>query len=232
MLLLTVGAPFTIAPLTNAKLPYDPVDATPIAQTAEQILAIGISRSLGIDTLTELASYAKRHPGKIVWAASTGLPQLSFTSFVQRAHLEMTFVTYRDTATPLADLSGGRLHIFVSGMAAIRPQVEAGNAKFLALLGPRRYAGSPETPTVVEAGYPYMMVVGITALFGWKGMPAELRDRIAADVRAIAEDQGLRVRLSTAGITPRFEPADVLGRLLSEQKATVSEVLAGSAKPN
>jgi tripartite-type tricarboxylate transporter receptor subunit TctC len=143
----------------------------------------------------------------------------------------MTFVTYRDTAIPLADLAAGRLHIFVSGMAAIRPQVEAGKVKFLAVLGPRRYAGSPETPTVSEAGYPDMMVVGITALFGWKRMATELRDRIAADVKAVADDPDLQARLSTAGLTPRFEPASVLVRLLAEQKVAVSEMLAASAKP-
>ena len=100
-LLLSIGAPFTIAPLTGQKLPYDPeTDVTPIAQTAEQYLAIGVNKSLGITTLSELEARARAEPGKIVWAASTGLPQLSFTSFVKRAGLDMPQLTYRDTSTP------------------------------------------------------------------------------------------------------------------------------------
>ena len=125
----------------------------------------------------------------------------------------------------MADLGEGRLHIFVSGMAAIRPQIESGKAIFLALLGRNRNAGSPATPTVGEAGYPHITVIGVTALFGWKGMAPELRDRIAADAKAIAGDEALRAKLATSGLTPMFEPAEGLARLLGEQKSSVAEIL-------
>jgi tripartite-type tricarboxylate transporter receptor subunit TctC len=229
-LLLSIGAPFTIAPFAGQKLQYDPEsDVTPIALTAEQYLAIGANKALGITTLAELEARARAEPGKLVWSASTGLPQLSFTSFVKRAGLDMRQPTYRDTSSPLADLGEGRLHVFVSGMAAIRPQIESGKAIFLALLGRNRNAAAPETPTVGEAGYPHMAVIGVTALFGWKGMPTELRDKIAADVRTIAGDEALRAKLATSGLTPRFEPAPTLVRLLAEQKATVADILGKSA---
>ena len=46
-----------------------------------------------------------------------------------------------------------------------------------------------------------------------------------------AEDQALLSRLANAGLTPRFEPADGLARLLADQKATVAEVLALPSPP-
>ena len=225
-LLLSIGAPFTTAPLTVDTLPYDPVaDFTPVCLTAEQFLAVGAAVSTGIATLAALEARAKAEPGKLIWAATTGLPQLAFTSFVKRAGLDMAHLVYRDAATPLTDLGESRLHVYASGMASLRPQIDSGKARFLALLGRNRYAGSPDTPTVGEAGYPHMTVIGLTALFGWKGMPTTLRDRLAGEDKAIAADPALQARLATAGLTPRFETAETVAVLLAEQRATVAGIL-------
>ena len=64
----------------------------------------------------------------------------------------------------------------------------AGKARILAVTSPAREPGLPDVPTVAEAGFPEMEIEGLTGLFGWRDMPPALRDRISADVQAVAGD--------------------------------------------
>lgn len=233
-LLASIAAPFTIAPLTAAKLSYDPqADVTPIGIIGETFLAIGASPALAAKTLAELAEQARREPGKLVWSATTGLPQFSFSSFVRKAGLDMANPTYRDTASPLNDLTEGRLHIYVTGYAPLQGLEKAGKIRLMAVLGRERFPVTPDVPTVVEAGFPHMVVNGFTGLFGWKGMPVELRDRIYADVRAAtSKDPALPKRFLDAALSLKVAPATELTALMDEQRAMVAEALrlAGADK--
>jgi tripartite-type tricarboxylate transporter receptor subunit TctC len=225
-LLLSIGAPFTTAPLTHDKLPYDPsADFTPIALTGEQFLAVGAAASLAVATLRELEARARGEPGKLLWASTPGLPQIAFTSFLRRAGIDMPRLTYRDASTPLTDLGEGRLHVYVAGMASVRPPVEAGKARFLAVLSSIRFPGAPEVPTVAEAGYSHMTSLGLNGLFGWKGMPSDLRERISADVKAIAADPIIGARLEPMGLTLRHADGFELTTLLSDQARAAAEAL-------
>lgn len=230
-LLASIAAPFTIAPLTSAKLPYDPrTDVTPIAIIGETYLAIGASPALKAKSLSELAELARREPGKLVWSATTGLPQFAFSSFVRKAGLDMANPTYRDTASPLNDLAEGRLHIYVTGYAPLKGLEQAGKIRLLAVLGRDRFPVTPDVPTVVEAGFPHMVVNGFTGLFGWKDMPAGLRDRIFTDVRAAtSKDPSLSKRFLDAALALKVSPAAELTALMDEQRAMVAEALKLSA---
>lgn len=226
-LLVSIGAPFTIAPLTNDKLPYDPVaDVTPICEVSETFLAISASTTLPARTLAEVEAYARREPGKLIWTANIGLPQLSFSTFVRKAGLDTANPTYRDAVSPLNDLVEGRIHIYVTGLATLRGMLQAGRIRAIAVLGRERFPVAPDVPTVVEAGYPHISVSGFTGLFGWKGMAPELRDRIAADLKAAAgADPALPKRFLDAALALRVGTPDQLTRQLDEQRKMVAEAL-------
>lgn len=226
-LLVSIGAPLTIAPLTTDKLPYDPVaDVIPIAQISEQFLAFGASNAFAANTLAEVEAFARREPGKLIWGANTGLPHLSFSTFVRKAGLDTANPTYRDTASPMTDLAEGRLHVFVTGMATMQGLARAGKLRYLAVLGRERFPVAPDVPTVVEAGYPHMAVSGFLGLFGAKGISTELRDTILADLKAAtSSDPALPKRFLDAALSMRVEPAAELVRLLDEQRTMVAEAL-------
>src|SRR4030088_1376160 len=57
----------------------------------------------------------------------------------------------------------------------------------------------PNLPTVKEAGYPGLTIDGLVGLFGPAGMPLALRERIAADMRAVAADPIIADRLTATG---------------------------------
>jgi tripartite-type tricarboxylate transporter receptor subunit TctC len=51
----------------------------------------------------------------------------------------------------------------------------------------------------VEAGYPALQFDGLVGLFATAGMPAELRERIAEDVRAVVADPTVAGRIAATG---------------------------------
>ena len=70
-------------------------------------------------------------PGKLNWAATSGLPDYIFAAFQKRAGISMTQVSYREFAPALHYLAEGRIHVAVTGLALLLPQVQAGKANLL-----------------------------------------------------------------------------------------------------
>ena len=114
-----------------------------------------------------------------------------------------------------------------SAYAIARPQVEAGKIWVLAVTNTTRAETIPDIPTVAEAGFPALTIDGLVGLFGPPGMPMALRERIAADIKAVMDsDAIIKNRLIlTAQIPNPGGPAE-FAKSIDEQRA----VLAKSAK--
>ena len=54
-------------------------------------------------------------------------------------------------------------------------------------------------PTAREQGYPSLELEGLVGLFGLKSMSDELKEKIAADFRAVAADGSIAERLKATG---------------------------------
>ena len=54
-----------------------------------------------------------------------------------------------------------------------------------------------------EAGFPDLTFDGVSGIYGWRDMPAEIKQRIATDISAIIADPAFRARVSSVGTAPR-----------------------------
>jgi tripartite-type tricarboxylate transporter receptor subunit TctC len=90
--------------------------------------------------------------------------------------------------------------MYMAALAIVRPQLQTGKIKLLAVTNSVRAPAAPDVPTVKEAGYPALTFDGLVGFFGPFGMPNELRERIAADIRAVlAADPLIGDRLAATG---------------------------------
>src|SRR5262249_60313154 len=88
----------------------------------------------------------------------------------------------------------------MAGLAMGAPTIQTGKIKLLAAPNSVRAPAAPNVPTVKEAGYPELTFDGLVGFFGPSGMPNELRERIAADIRAVvAADPLIGDRLASTG---------------------------------
>jgi tripartite-type tricarboxylate transporter receptor subunit TctC len=94
----------------------------------------------------------------------------------------------------------------------------------LAVTSRKRVPLAPDVPTVSEAGYPILELEGLVGLYGPKTMAPELRERIAADVRAVAADPAIAARLVATGqVLNATTPADYVAAI-EDQRAKVAAI--------
>jgi tripartite-type tricarboxylate transporter receptor subunit TctC len=121
----------------------------------------------------------------------------------------MSKVPYRNQVEAATDLAAGRIQVNESAYAIVRPQLELGKVKLLAVTNSTRAPVLPDLPTVTEAGFPDLALDGLVGFFGPPVMSSQLRERIAADVREAGADPTVIERLNATGQIPNFGgPAD------------------------
>jgi tripartite-type tricarboxylate transporter receptor subunit TctC len=219
-LLFATHSVLTVNPLLHAKLPYDPLrDIAPITLAVDDFLGVVAAPSLPINTLADFVAYARARPRELNFYAVPGAPYLAYLAFQKRGGIETTYVAYRNFMGALPDLSQGRIQVAVMPFAAVRGSADAGTVKLLAVTNAQRTPAAPYVPTVAEAGFPEFTFGGLLGLFGPKDMPADLRERIASDVRAILAEPEVKQRLTSVGLLTRGTTAAEFGRILDEQRA-------------
>ena len=122
-------------------------------------------------------------------------------------------------------------------ISQLREMIHRGDLRPGDRLPPERSPAAPEVPTAAEAGYPQLTFRAVTGFFGGPDMPASLRERIAADVRAIAADPAIKERLAKMGAVAagsRSTPAMLAPTARTAASARRSSSRAGvtaSARP-
>ena len=199
VLLMSPTSSFTAHPYLHDKLPYDPRDLAPIARISNTIVAVVVPSSSDIKTVKDLVETARANPGKLNWATITGMFDFVFAGFQKKMGIDIAKVPYRDTVQAINDLAEGRIQVMMAAIAIVRPRVQAGAIRMIAVTASERASVAADIPTTTEAGYPDIRIDGLTGVFGPRDMPAEVRERIAADVKAAAADPTITSRLLSTG---------------------------------
>jgi tripartite-type tricarboxylate transporter receptor subunit TctC len=224
-LLFSIGSPVTINPISHASLSYDPDrDLVPIAAASDSFLAVAVTSSLDINSIDELIARARAEPGKLSWAATPGLPQFIFAGFAKSAGLDMVQVSYRDFSPALQDVAQGRIHVVSTGLLPLLPLAQAGKVKLLVVTNRERSPAAPELATAREIAHPELAADGFQGFFGWRGMPEDLRARIAADVAAVGADAELRQKLAALGQAVRTGAPAEFAAMIAEQRAKIAAI--------
>jgi tripartite-type tricarboxylate transporter receptor subunit TctC len=223
-LLCSPSGSFTVHPFQYDKLPYTPADLLPIARISNTILAVGVPASMNIGTLAEFVTRARAEPGPFNVAVVPGITEFTFDYFVKTAGLSVQKVPYRDIVQAATDVGEGRLQFYMASYAILQPQAQAGRIKTLVVNGRQRAPILPEVPTAIEAGFPALEVEGLVGVFGPRGMGSELREKIGADIKAVAADPEIAARLAgTAQVPNPGGPAEFAASV-EEQRAKIATI--------
>jgi tripartite-type tricarboxylate transporter receptor subunit TctC len=223
-LLCSPSGSFTVHPYQYDKLPYAPADLVPIARISNTILAVGVPASMSIATMAEFVERARAQPGKFNAAVVPGITELTFDYFVKTSGLSIQKVPYRDIVQAATDVGEGRLQIYMGSYAILQPQAQAGRIRTLVVTGRARAPILPDIPTAGEAGFPSLAVEGLVGLFGPRSMASDLREKIGADIRAVAADPDISARLaSTAQVPNPGGPAE-FAAAVEDQRAKIAAI--------
>jgi tripartite-type tricarboxylate transporter receptor subunit TctC len=221
VLLFSPTSSFTAHVYLHDNLPYQPSDLVPITRVSNTIITISVPASLNVASLKELAAMARAEPGKLNWAGVTGALDFVFAGWLKQEGLNINKVPYRNPVDAANDLAEGRVQVYEAALAIVRPQLESGKIKLLAVTNSVHAPTLPKLPTVAEAGYPALTIDGLVGLFGPTGMPLELRQRITADIRAVV-DPTIEDRLTITGQLTNIGGPEEFGKSIDEQRAKIA----------
>jgi tripartite-type tricarboxylate transporter receptor subunit TctC len=187
---------------------YDPVaDLLPVTRVGEGPLLLVMNGQRAPTTLAELVAAARANPRDWAFAVSSlgAAGHLATIEFIRQLGVELTQAPYRGTAPALTDVVAGNVQLMFDPILATLPQVRAGRVKGLAITAPQRSVAAPEIPTAAESGMPGLDIQSWWALWGPRGVPAEITGRIGETLRTAMFEPDVIQRVGTLGITPKAE---------------------------
>jgi tripartite-type tricarboxylate transporter receptor subunit TctC len=213
---------FTVHPFVYSKLTYDPKELIPFARVSNTILALAVKADAPYKSMKEFTAAAKAAPGKFNSGLVQGITEFTFWGYEHTEGLKITQVPYRDINVAPVDLGEGRIQVVMSSYAIVQPQIQAGRIRALIVNNKTRAPAAPDVPTAREAGYPSLEVEGLVGLFGIKTIPNELKEKIAADIKAATADGAIGERLKATGQVINVGGPKEFAASIEEQRAKVA----------
>lgn len=224
----TVVTSVTLLP-HQQKLPYDAIgDFTCVARLSESVGYLGINARTGITSLKQLIERARAEPGKYRYASAGvgSILELRMEELNHTAGIVLEHVPYQGGSAYLSDFIAGRVDLIADG-SLVRPQVEKGVARVIAIIGGKRVAEYPDVPTVQEIVPAYQAPPSWQVYLVPKGTPPAVVKRLAAEVRKISRDPDTATFLATLVQEPLADPEDTdFDRMLRQSYDSLGQAAA------
>jgi tripartite-type tricarboxylate transporter receptor subunit TctC len=215
---------FAVHPFVYSKLAYDPKDLVPIARASNTILAVAVKADAPYNDIKGFTEAARANPGKFNSGLVQGITEFTFWGYLHHEKLNITQVPYRDINVAPVDLGEGRIQVVMASFAIVQPQTQAGRIKLITMNNKTRAPAAPNVSTAREQGFPSLEVEGLVGLFGIKTIPAALKEKIANDFKAAAQDGAIAARLQATGQVINVGGPKEFADAIAEQQANVAAV--------
>ena len=227
-LLFTTTSTHSIGPAIGAKLPYDTVrDFTPIAHVGNAPSIMLVPNSSPAKTVKEWIEYAKKNPGKLNYASSGNgtIVQLTAELFKAQAGVFVTHIPYKGTGLAIPDLVAGQLDVLFDSLPTGMPHVRDGRLRALAVTTLKRSPLAPDLPPVADTlpGFESNTWFG---LYGPKGLPAEVVNRVNTAANQALSDPEVRAKLTTLGIEPVTSTPAQFAKMVADDQAKWKRIIA------
>ena len=203
-LLITSSSTHSINPHLTRKMPYDALrDFVPVINIASAPNVLVLHPSVPGRTVWELIALAKSRPGALNYASNgTGtLSHLTGEMFKLQAGINLVHIPYKGGPPAVIDLVAGQVSALFAAAPTVFPQVRAGKLRAIAMTGPKRSATLPDLPAVAET-LPGFDSVQWWAMFAPAGTPADIVERLNAEVSRVITDSEVKARFAAEGAEP------------------------------
>lgn len=205
----TIGLTLTQAVINNvflmAKMPYDPRrDLTYISEVCTAQIVLAVRADLPVHTPAELLAWAKANPAQASYGSwGAGSYGNILGSHLSRSRgVEMTHVPYKGEAPMLQDLAGGQIAWAAGSIGGVRPHIESGRLRAIAVTGDKRLGEMPKVPTFAQSGLgdPELAVTGQMLMVAPAALPPAVLARLEKATLAALDTPAVRARLQTVGM--------------------------------
>jgi tripartite-type tricarboxylate transporter receptor subunit TctC len=191
-------------------LPYDPrKDITPIALIARMPYVLVVNPDLPVKSVADLVKLTKDKPGQLSFA-SVGpgtIHHLNAEMFKSIFGLDVVHVPYKGTAPALQDVVGGHVQFMFADAPPTKPLIEGGKVRALGVTTLERVDALPGVPPLAEVGVPGYNTASWHSISTAAGVPKEIVDKLAKEIRAVMDEPDVKQLLSNEGAIPQVSPS-------------------------
>jgi tripartite-type tricarboxylate transporter receptor subunit TctC len=145
----------------------------------------------------DLVAKAKAAPSKYSYAsvALGSASHLTMEMLKRAAKVHITHIPYRGAGPAVTDLVAGNVHAAFMVPGNVQQFAKEGKLKLLASSGTKRFASTPDVPTLVELGYKNFEATSWIGFLTTAGTPQPIIDRYNREIVKILNSPEITRRL-------------------------------------
>jgi tripartite-type tricarboxylate transporter receptor subunit TctC len=189
-------------PAINTKIPYSPItDFSPIINIAATPNIIAVHPSFPAKDYKAFLAEVKRSPGRYSYSSSGtgGIGHLQMELYKSLSATFITHIPYRGAGPALNDTVAGQVPMIFDNLPSALPFIKDNRLVPIVVAAPQRLSVLPNVPTFKEIGLEPVNRMAYYGIYGPKGLPKEVIDKVNAGVRKALEDPAVRKRIEDTG---------------------------------
>jgi tripartite-type tricarboxylate transporter receptor subunit TctC len=210
------GGNMVIVPIAYKKVAYDTLkDFVPIQIPVTNFLGLVVHPSVPFKNVKDLVAYGKANPGKLVFGSNGEGAFVHFSVELLRTLGGFTYlhVPYKGVAPVLTDIISGRIDSTITSFVSVKPFIDSGRLKLLAIGRATRSPKYPDYPTIAETlpGYENSGWFGFIAP---AGTPRDIVVLLNKEMNRAMTQPDVREKLDSYGLEIHTESPEYFANVI------------------
>ena len=203
--ILVAQFPFSANPYLYKALPYDTLKAfSPVVLAGRAPMVLVVNSNSSIKTTGDLLALAKSKPGSVNYGSSGSgsSNHLSMVLFEMMAGVSLNQIPYKGSTPLLTDLAGGQVEVAFDAYPHVRPFLQSGKIRPIAIATEVRSPLMADVPTVSESGIKGYEASSWHGFVVPSGTPQPVVDKLNRQINMILKQEDIRKTFNEQGVVP------------------------------
>jgi tripartite-type tricarboxylate transporter receptor subunit TctC len=226
--LLAMSVPSTAAQTLVPNISYHlDTDFEPVIKASVSYNVLVVNPSVPAHTVAELIALLKSQPDKLTFSSGGfGTPaHLIAEQFKLQTGVRAQHVPYQQFPQAIGDLLNGTNTFMFITMLPVIDLIKTGKLRALAVTARSRVPLLTEVPTIVEAGFPSLVIEDWTGFAVKRGTPKGIITRLNAAINKALATPAVRDAFARLGAEAAGGSSDQYGDLVKQQLAHWNKVV-------
>jgi tripartite-type tricarboxylate transporter receptor subunit TctC len=203
-------------------------DFEPVIKASVSYNVLVVNPSVPATSVAELVALLKSQPDKLTFSSGGfGTPaHLIGEQFKLQTGTRAQHVPYAQFPQAIGDLLNGTNSFMFVTMLPVVDLIKTGKLRALAVTGPKRVSALPDVPTIVEAGFPSLVVEDWVGFAVRRGAPKETIAQLNGAINRALQKTSVREAFAKLGAEPVGGSPEEFGELVKSQVQHWKKVVA------
>ncbi|WP_062308891.1 Bug family tripartite tricarboxylate transporter substrate binding protein [Polynucleobacter sinensis] len=229
--ILVAQFPFSANPYLYKSLPYDTLKAfAPVILAGRSPMVLVVNSNSPIKTTGDLLSLAKAKPGSVNYGSSGpgSSNHLSMVLFESMSGTSLNQVPYKGSTPLLTDLAGGQVEVAFDAYPHVRPFLQSGKIRPIAIATESRSSLMPDVPTINESGVKGYEASSWHGFVVPSGTPPAVVEKLNKQINLILKQDDIKKTFQEQGVVPDGGTSSQFDAFIKKQMDIWKKVVAQS----